>query len=116
MFLAGGPPVPAVVLPTPDDGDFRSASVLIQLEGDDTPQVAYYKDLIPATLTHGRRVFRHAGGAPRFGTVIEHGNIARRLVLGRMTAEEPSVIVQWDNKESEVVVKTNLTPIVFSDQ
>lgn len=103
VFLADGPLTPGVVV-TPG---------VVLLDGETEPVIVKPCDLIAATFTEGRRVFRHTGGPHRFGVIPILGKTPRLMVKARMNAEEDSVVVQWDNGDIELVVKNHLTPIVF---
>lgn len=112
VFLIDGPPTPGVIVRPPSEGSDPSCKVVL-LDGEESPILVRSPDLIAATLTEGRRVFRHTGGPHRFGTIPILGKTPRLMVKARMNAEEDSVVVQWDNGDIEVVVKNHLTPIVY---
>lgn len=104
VFLADGPLTPGVIVSPPGG---------VLLDGETEPVIVKPSELIAATFTEGRRVFRHTGGPHRFGTIPILGKTPRLMVKARMNAEEDSVVVQWDNGDIEVVVKNHLTPIVY---
>jgi len=111
VFLSKGPLIPGVILPPAADTPpgFR----LVQLETETDPAEFRTPELIAATLTPGRRVFRSGETPHRYGTIPPAGQFPRNLVKARMQREEDSVIVRWDNGEFELVAKANLTPIVY---
>ena len=111
VFLVDGPITPGVVLPS--DGEVGEHNRLVLLEGESKPVLLRPSQLTPATLTPGRRVFRHDGGPHRFGVIPTPGEIPKTMSRARMVAEEESVVVKWDNGEFSVVVKDHLTPVVY---
>lgn len=111
VFLVDGPITPGVVLP-PSEG-VGPHNRLVLLDGETTPVLLRPSQLTPATLTPGRRVFRHTGGPHRFGVIPAPSDAPKRLRRARMDAEEESVVVRWDNGEFGVVVKNHLTPIIY---
>jgi hypothetical protein len=111
VFLTDGPLVPGVILPPPEGTDPQFKVVL--LEGEESPALIRSTQLIAATFTEGRRVFRHAGGPHRFGVIPPLRAISQKLSKERMSADDSSVIVRWDNGEMDVVAKSHLTPIIY---
>lgn len=112
VFVGDGPLTPGVILPDPEG--LSASSKLVQLEEGGDPILVYYIHLTPATLTPGRRVFRNIP-PHRFGFIPPPGSVPRRLVKQRMESEEPSSIARWDNGEFELLLNSNLTPIIFED-
>lgn len=111
VFLMDGPPTPGTILPQPEgvDPQFK----VVKLDGEEEPVLLRTGQLVAATLTPGRRVFRHTGGPHRFGTIPTLGVTPKPLSKRRMNAEEESIVVKWDNGELDVVVKNHLTPIIY---
>lgn len=105
VFLVDGPITSGVVV---------SPQGAVLLDGETEPVIVKPCDLIAATFTEGRRVFRHTGGPHRFGVIPILGKTPKLLSKARMNAEEDSVVVQWDNGDMELVVKNHLTPIVYN--
>lgn len=111
VFLADGPVTPGVVLPS--DGGIGLHNRLVLLDGETKPVILRPSQLTSATLTPGRRVFRHTGGPHRFGVIPTPGEIPKTMRKARMAAEEESIVVRWDNGEFGVVVKDHLTPVIY---
>ena len=111
VFLADGPVTPGVVLPSGEEIGLHNRLVL--LDGETEPVILRPSQLTPATLTPGRRVFRHTGGPHRFGVIPTLSETPKTLSKARMAAEEDSIVVRWDNGEFDVVVKNHLTPLVY---
>ena len=107
-----GPPTPGVIVSPAPEGRDPSYKVVL-LDGEAEPSFVRTPDMTSATLTAGRRVFRHTGGPPRFGVIPILGKTPRLISKARMNADEESIAVQWDNGDIELVVKNQLTPIVY---
>jgi len=111
VFLVDGPITLGVILPSPEGTAAQYRAV--KLDGEEEPVILHTRRLTPATLTPGRRVFRHTGGPHRFGFIPTLGRTPPTFSKARMNADEESIVVRWDNNELEVVVKDHLTPIIY---
>lgn len=80
--------------------------------GDGSIEAVDRKYLRLCELSHGTRVYRHAGGPRRYGTLLRPGQ-ARGMAYRAALLDGEWATIRWDDGSLENVETKNLTPIIL---